>query len=641
MRSLRIVLTILFLSALPAFAQPVHIPDPSLNAIIRETIDLPDHIPLTLHTIQQLTHLDAANLQIQDISGLEYATNLVSLSLAWNDVSDIAPLAKLPLTELRLWDNKVSDLAPLANLTTLTVLDVGYCRISDISPLANLIQLEWLEICGNQISDISPLANLTQLTYLDAHKNQISDVRPLASLTRLEKIKITENIIVDYSPLDALPLTNFEYDQTCDMPPLPLEPRLKNRSFPSIISSWGVPLLNKPDLSEVEQTAQHDIHHCCVSMFGLHYHETDDGWEMRGALEHATRRRDEFLAHNPNMLFLVTSDAVWEALDTFPNDSPYWLRDEHGQILPAWDWGLVNLNHPYVQKRIIERAVAVSKCGLYDGIVFDGWSEWHTTRRGTIQGVEAILKGIRDRVRPDFLIAVNANRSKTPVSAPYINGLHMETGIPFDYVSLERVDYKELTKIENTLSWAEKNLLSPQINALYTKGLDEPADSPNNLRWMRAMTTLSLTFSDGTILYDDPGTKGHYWYDFWDADLGRPIGPKSQLYDERPGLYVREYTNGWAVYNHSGKPQIITLPKKAQGVASGWLNTKHALPNLDGEMYLRVKPKNPADVNRDSIVNILDLTLVAQAFGTDSRNADVNGDGVVNVFDLVVVANQF
>ena len=43
MRSLRIVLTILFLSVLPVFAQPVHIPDPSLNAIIRETIDLPDH----------------------------------------------------------------------------------------------------------------------------------------------------------------------------------------------------------------------------------------------------------------------------------------------------------------------------------------------------------------------------------------------------------------------------------------------------------------------------------------------------------------------------------------------------------------------------------------------------------------------
>ena len=54
-----------------------------------------------------------------------------------------------------------------------------------------------------------------------------------------------------------------------------------------------------------------------------------------------------------------------------------------------------------------------------------------------------------------------------------------------------------------------------------------------------------------------------------------------------------------------------------------------------------MQPKNPADVNGDGVVNILDLTLVAQGFGTDSLKADVNGDGVVNVFDLVFVANEF
>ena len=48
-----------------------------------------------------------------------------------------------------------------------------------------------------------------------------------------------------------------------------------------------------------------------------------------------------------------------------------------------------------------------------------------------------------------------------------------------------------------------------------------------------------------------------------------------------------------------------------------------------------------ADVNRDGVVNILDLTLVAQALGTGSPPEDVNGDGVVNVFDLVFVAGQF
>ena len=88
--------------------------------------------------------------------------------------------------------------------------------------------------------------------------------------------------------------------------------------------------------------------------------------------------------------------------------------------------------------------------------------------------------------------------------------------------------------------------------------------------------------------------------------------------------------------------QKITLPEEVQGVASGLVNIEACgvLPNLDGEMYLRVKPKNPADVNGDGVVNILDLTLVAQALGTDGLEADVNGDGVVNVFDLVFVAGE-
>ena len=47
----------------------------------------------------------------------------------------------------------------------------------------------------------------------------------------------------------------------------------------------------------------------------------------------------------------------------------------------------------------------------------------------------------------------------------------------------------------------------------------------------------------------------------------------------------------------------------------------------------------PADVNRDGVVNILDLVLIAQELGTGNQEADVNGDGVVNVFDLVAVAD--
>ena len=56
------------------------------------------------------------------------------------------------------------------------------------------------------------------------------------------------------------------------------------------------------------------------------------------------------------------------------------------------------------------------------------------------------------------------------------------------------------------------------------------------------------------------------------------------------------------------------------------------------------RPLDPVvseDVNRDGIVNILDLVSVSSNFGKTGENiADVNGDGTVNIVDLVKVAGE-
>ena len=47
------------------------------------------------------------------------------------------------------------------------------------------------------------------------------------------------------------------------------------------------------------------------------------------------------------------------------------------------------------------------------------------------------------------------------------------------------------------------------------------------------------------------------------------------------------------------------------------------------------------DVNKDGVVNILDLVLVATRLGSTGPNiADANGDGNVNILDLVLVAGE-
>ena len=245
-----------------------------------------------------------------------------------------------------------------------------------------------------------------------------------------------------------------------------------------------------------------------------------------------------------------------------------------------------------------------------------------------------IVRRIREKARPGFLIVGNTNDRIIPLTGEYMNGAYMEGaagGGPDDW-----------RQARNSLQWLETNLREPRTVMLQGgTDISEPPDSPYNLRLMRAATTMGLTHSDGYVQFPIGTSDEKYWYDFWDADLGQPVGPRFQFYEEIEELYIREFTNGWAVYNHSSVQQVMTLPQEVQGVASGWIGTEHVLPNLDGEIYLRIKPPNPADVNGDGVVNILDLTIVAQALGTDSKKGDVNGDGLVNIVDLVFVANQF
>lgn len=53
-----------------------------------------------------------------------------------------------------------------------------------------------------------------------------------------------------------------------------------------------------------------------------------------------------------------------------------------------------------------------------------------------------------------------------------------------------------------------------------------------------------------------------------------------------------------------------------------------------------------SDVNRDGVINILDLTFVAGNFNEMpdedlSPNPDINGDGTVNILDLTLIASHF
>ena len=620
-----------------AMEDPVHIPDPNLRSAIHNALGL-DRPIITQADMLRLETLAAERRDITDLTGIEYALNLNSLALQGNNITN---------------------LTPLATLTTLEYLYLsGNHSITDISPLSSLTGLKRLALDFNRISDIRPLAGLTALTHLGLAYNSISNVNPLADLYNLENLHIENNSIVNHSPLDALSLSNFIYDQTCEIPPAPLAPRLENRSFPSIFAPFTTGIENKteellrkyPDYWDrriAVAAVYHDMMIGNVDMFPLKFMEIDNEWHVYGPMPLSLSLRDRHHALNPNMVIIASvSNHDTGIIDTFPDDHPYWLRDANGEIALKNDrgWRLINFAHPTVQDIIVGQALAVARCGLYDGIFFDWWDDSRSTVGDllpldiAIRARINIVRRIRESTRPDFIIMGNVNHRIMPLTGPFVNAAFMESTVPAPGTPRDA----SIRQVRESLEWLETNIRQPTIVALQGgSDVSESPDSAYNQQLMRATTTMSLTHSDGYVQFGIGHHDGKYWYDFWDADLGRPVGPKFQFYEGIEGLYIREFTNGWAIHNQSGEAQVVTLPDEVQSVASGLVNTEHPVLHIDGDIFLKVEPANPADVNGDGIVNILDLTLVAQGFGTDSLKVDVNGDGVVNVFDLVFVANQF
>ena len=107
---------------------------------------------------------------------------------------------------------------------------------------------------------------------------------------------------------------------------------------------------------------------------------------------------------------------------------------------------------------------------------------------------------------------------------------------------------------------------------------------------MRMITTLSLTHSDGYVLFGDDNAIPapdhlHNWYDFWDADLGQPIQEKATQYQGIEGLFVRAFEKGWVVYNRSGSEQTVTFETLAIGISGGKRQGHHEIPDFDGRFF--------------------------------------------------------
>ena len=428
------------------------------------------------------------------------------------------------------------------------------------------------------------------------------------------------------------------------------------RTYPSIFQAWNG-IENMPDEDELHRLARHDLafahpYTLLRIAWNISAEQPYSGLAtdlLPSQLNTARQRKQELLSLNPNLLLLIEiryRDARylsrqneahvenWWEVGFYPPDSPYWLKDSRGK--PVIGWGedtngdkkidendtilnyLIDFTNPDVQDLIVNQAMALDKSGLFDGIMLDWWNEdyatspigvddWSDTiltRETELEARLSILRKIRAAVSEDFLILVNANMRQIPKSAPYVNGIFMEC-YKQEYDSGYSLD--QILQIEKTLLWAEQHLREPRINCLegWRVVMDYMGDlntrvvernSEENQQWMRMITTLSLTHSDGYVLFGDDNAIPtpdhlHNWYDFWDADLGQSVQEKAIAYQGIEGLYVRSFENGWVVYNRSGSQQTVTFDVPVISTNTSINQTRHQIPDFDGDIYLKIDRK--------------------------------------------------
>jgi hypothetical protein len=187
-----VISLLLVLPSLVQAEEPVHFVDAALKAVIEAELWIPDPTPTDM---LGLTSLNLSNKGIVSLIGLEYATNLETLWVRWNQIADLSPLSSLiKLRHLDAHGNgHIPDLSPLSSLVNLEELVLRDNRIIDISPLSSLARLERLHIEWNRVNDVSALSSLPRLDKAYLEFNEITDLTPLSRLTSLTYLNVEGN----------------------------------------------------------------------------------------------------------------------------------------------------------------------------------------------------------------------------------------------------------------------------------------------------------------------------------------------------------------------------------------------------------------------------------------------------------------
>ena len=667
----------------------VQIPDPNLRAAIAEALGKSPNAPITVGEMERLGRLEARNRGIQDLTGIQLAINLKSrLDLKDNQISDISPIAGLiELRELELGGNPISDISPVKGLTNLTVLYFGNTQVSDLSPVAGLINLKKLDfnnnddtldlspvaglinlesLVGDKIFDLSPVAGLIKLKALFFHGDNISNLSSVAGLINLRVIHIGGTSVSDLSPLAGLTKLERLYlpgGEIADLTPLAglisLEELYLHHNNISDISSlagltklrWIV--LYDNNISDISPLAG------LTNLKWLHVAENDilDVSPLDGLREN--------IAFN------------WFDNPGFPEGGP--------KIEGPWLWVMLPDTKLDSSTDLLSEAsggtvteLAVATHGVIEGQSIDGdvWTFRKLPPTGANNIEDMLQRPIPYAVIYGTVSLYSSQEQETTMYVGSDHGLKVWLNGTLVYARLRDIgvgnDYQDFFPV--TLKQG-KNVV---LVAIRTQPKDKSAFFGFEPGTEYTLSTgVGYTFSPTPVHLGDTFTFNIHAENIsdlagWQFDV--TFDPTAlEAIDVTEGDFLKTdgagtFFQGGTIDNAAGKIGGLSAARFSLQGASGIGTlvkvrfkaksageTELTLPNLQfgsttgssisaspPPIHITVQERlTPGDVNRDGVVSILDLILVAQQLGNrvpPDSPVDINGDGVVNIFDIVPIA---
>ena len=653
----------------------VDINDQNLRAAIANTLGKDDSpvVVITFDDMSTLTYLNAVDMNVRDLTGIELAMNLRTLRIGQNPISDLSPLTRLTkMREIYFNDTLVSDLSPLASLYNLEVINAAATRISNLAPLAGLKNLKKLDTIHSDISDLSPLAGLTNLTrlllydckatdlaplknlkklrwlgfphtdnitdpshltgltelrHLDLFHTEISDLTPLAGLVNLETLILNENRIVDVSPLTSLhnlKRLELQVNNISDFSPLD---RIRetievfnwyaNPGFPmggpKILGPWlwlTLPANVAEDGLIIDYLAKATKSNITEGQIA------NLGASEGNAIEESV--------WSVGMLEEYKAEGLWSNVDNleralnsqeaigFPNDENFVV---YGSIIvysPKKQQTKIFIGASHPRKVYLNgEVVHVDYADYYAGAwSYDYQSFFPTTLQS---GNNVLLVKLTKPWRIDLLSLFIGFEPETEYMV-----VHPSIGFTFSVIEKDFLSGDSFTL----------NLNANNITDLAGWQTDISFD-PNVLE--------AVEVTEGNFLKSE-GTDTFFQGGRIDNAVGKITGLSSARVAE-DGVSGTGTLLSITFMARAGGETQLTLENFEFGTINGDI-----IPTVPPNITINIGEYPAWDVNQDGRVSILDLILVAKDFGAGTPanlRTDVNRDGVINIQDLIIVAQHF